>query len=376
MESKRLLYVVNDLKFFISHRLAIAKMAKDKGYEVHVAAMPNPAQAVLKEHGFIFYALPLNRSGRNPFLELWCLISIWWLFWKVRPSIVHLVTIKPVLYGSIASRFSPVKGVVAAISGLGYVFLAKGYKAGLVRFLVSLLYKVALGRKRLIVIFQNESDRNVFFEKNIINYKRTVLIKGSGVDLNVFSPKPEPKGEKTVVFAARLLKDKGVVEFFDAISILESRSVKANYLIAGDIDPGNPTSLTKMELGRLCQGKPVSVIGYRSDMPEVFENCHLVVLPSYREGLPKVLAEAAASGRAVVTTDVPGCRDAIEPGISGLLVKVKDAQDLANAIAKVITNETLRVSMGHAGRRLAEQEFAIEKIVSQHLDVYEELAQS
>lgn len=370
---KRLLFVVNDAAFFLSHRLPIALGAQCSGYEVCVASMPGPAVTEIKKHGFSHVELPLTRSGKNPFSELFVLFSIYRLFLNWRPDLVHLVTIKPVIYGNIAARLAGVRGVVAAVSGLGFVFMASGLKASLVRTGVKWLYRFAFGKKNLRVIFQNPDDRDVLLAMAALDPRKVEMIRGAGVDLAHYSALREPDGKVVVSLAARLLVDKGIGEFIEAARLLKQRGVKARFCLIGDTDPGNPSSLTRNDLDALHAEGLVELLGFRKDIAQLFVNSHIVVLPSYREGLPKVLVEAAACGRAVVTTDVPGCRDAIEPDITGLLVPVRDPLALADAIQRLIDDPTLRQQMGRAGRELAEREFAIEKVVRRHLDIYLEL---
>jgi len=370
---KRLLFVVNDVDFFISHRLPIALSARRSGYEVCIASMPGSAVEEIKKHGLSHHELPLTRSGKNPLSELLVIFYIYQLFRRWRPDIVHLVTIKPVIYGNIAARLAGVHGVVAAVSGLGFIFIAAGLKAAVLRTGVKWLYRFAFGKKNLRVIFQNPDDRDVLLGMAALDPKKVVMIRGSGVDLTQYAAFPEPPGTPVVSLAARLLVDKGIGEFIDAARILKQRGADVRCCLIGDTDSGNPSSLTNNYVDALHEEGLVELLGFRKDIPNLFANSHIVVLPSYREGLPKALLEAAACGRAVVTTDVPGCRDAIEPNVTGLLVPVRDPVALADAIQWLIDNPELRQQMGRAGRELAESEFAIEKIVLRHLDIYREL---
>lgn len=369
-----ILYVVNEPWFFLSHRLPIALAAKKQGYIVHVATKAGEAVSEITALGFIHHEIPLSRSGSGVLGELTSLFAIWRLLINVKPDVVHLVTIKPVLYGGIAARFAPVKKVVAAVSGLGTLFLAQGAKAELKRKLGAGLYRLALRSKKATVILQNPDDKQLLIDLKAVKPEQTVLIRGSGVDLSAYQFCPENlDGKPVVTFAARLLFDKGLVEYVAAIKLLNSKGVEASYQIVGDIDQGNPTSAGEQDI-ELWRAIPnLSVLGYQKNMAAVFRNSNLVVLPSYREGLPKVLIEAAACGRAVITTDVPGCRDAIEVDKTGLLVPVKNAQALANAIEKLVTDFVLRGSMGAAGRQLAEDAFSIEQVIDQHLSIYQQV---
>lgn len=370
---KVLLMIVNDPAFFISHRLPVAEAARSEGYTVLVATMPGMKVADIQSQGFEHHVLPLSRSGKNILSETRAFFSLVRLLWKVKPGLLHLVTIKPVLYGGLAARLAPVGGVVSAVSGLGFVFMSSGRKAVLVRNVISTMYRLAFGKKNLRVIFQNPDDRDVLLSAGALDKSKVKMIRGSGVDLSLYQVLPEPSGSPVVCFAARLLRDKGVCEYVEAVRLLRERGVRATFRLVGDPDPGNPTSITSDEVERWRHEGLMEVFGFRKDIAGLFAESHLVVLPSYREGLPKVLVEAAACGRAVVTTDVPGCRDAIDPGETGLLVPVRNVTALADAMQRLIEDSALRQQMGAAGRALAEREFAIEKIAQQHLDIYAEL---
>lgn len=370
----RLLIAVNIPEFFLSHRLPVALGARDAGYEVHVATAPGACVADITAAGLAHHALPLSRSGIHPLREAGTAIALYRLMQRLRPDVVHLVTIKPVLYGGIMARIAGVSSVVAAVSGLGFVFTRKGIRATVVRWIVGRLYRLALGKKQLRVIFQNPEDRDALTRRQAEIAGKSVMIRGSGVDLSACRFTPEPGGVPVVTFAARLLRDKGVQEFVDAARMLGEWGVKARFRLVGDPDPDNPRSVTREDLNEWRHVDGLEILGFRKDIPEVFSASNLVVLPSYYgEGLPKVLVEAAACGRAVITTDHPGCRDAIEPDRTGLLVPVRDARALAMAIRRLLEDTTLRHRMGRAGRELAEREFGIDGVVKAHLALYRDL---
>ena len=377
MNAMRLLFVVNAPEFFLSHRLPIALAAKRAGYEVHVAtADDGQACRTITEQGLIHHIVPLTRSGQHPVRELAAIMSLCRLMKRLHPDLVHLVTIKPVLYGGLAARLAGVPAVVAAVSGLGTVFVSRGGRAGLVRRVVGVLYRLALGHRNLAVIFQNPDDRAALTRIGAVEAHQTRLIRGSGVALEDCPLVPEPEGRPVVTMAARLLREKGVVEFVEAARLLAKRGVEVRFRLIGSPDPGNPTSITPEELAIWRDEGLVELPGYRNDITAQYAQSHIVCLPSYREGLPKSLVEAAACGRAVVTSDVPGCRDAIEPGKSGVLVPARDAVALADAIQRLVEDGEQRRAMGRAGRELAEREFAIDKIVAAHLAIYRELEAS
>lgn len=370
----KILFVVNAPEFFLSHRLPLAIAASKAGFKVHIASADGAGVQKISQFGFEHHVIDIARSGQNPLKELLSIVRIFRVFQKIRPHIVHLVTIKPVLYGGLAARLAGVDGVVAAVSGLGTVFLSQSGLAGLRKTIISFLYRQAFRQKKLAVIFQNPDDRQVLLDIGALSFDQSRLIRGSGVDLLDYPCLPEPEGTPVVVMAARLLRDKGVYEYVEAVRVLRQRGINACFRLIGAPDPGNPSSIGQSQLDAWAAEGIVELLGYRSDIAQQYAAATIVCLPSYREGLPKSLVEAAACGRAVVTTDVPGCRDAIELDVSGLLVPVKNAEALADALQRLIESPALRQGMGAAGRALAEREFAIEKIVDAHLNIYQELA--
>ncbi len=374
-KNKKLLILVNDLSFFISHRLMIAKASIDKGFDVVIGygELGGANLDILQENGFKITHVPMYRGGINIFIEFKTLINIWKFFKKEKPDIVHLVTIKPYLYGGVVSRLAGVPAVVSAVSGLGTIFISKDLKFRLLRLFLYPLYKLAFNHLNQRVIVQNNDDLKALVEWGVLNILRAKLLRGSGVRIENFKNLNEHKGIPIVCFAARFLRDKGIYEFVSAARLLRERGVNAKFFLAGELDANNPTSLKIDELNKLKEDKNVEILGYQKDIPELYERSHIICLPSYREGLPKSLIEAAAAGRAVVTTDVPGCREAIIPDKTGLLVPVKDSLKLANALQWLIEHPYERIEMGKAGRRFAEIEFPIGKIIKNHLYIYDEL---
>lgn len=374
---KVLLYVVNVDWFFLSHRLPLAIAALQKGYEVHVAAGSTDKLFELVKYGFKVHQIDFVRGQSKIGNDLKIIYRLCVLFRMIRPDILHLVTIKPILLGGVAARLMRIPAVVAAVSGLGFVFLAKGLLAGLRRSVVSCLYRLALGHQNLKVIFQNADDQALVLKLAHLPFERGALIRGSGVDLKTFKVQPFPEGPPVVMLAARLLADKGVREFVEAAAVLRKRlqadGQAVRFVLVGEPDLDNPASLKQADLDAWQSTGLVELWGHRSDMEAVLPCATLVVLPSYREGLPKVLIEAAACGRAVVTTDVPGCRDAIEPGVTGLLVPTKDSLALADAIAELLADKLRCQAMGAEGRKLAEQAFDVSSVARQHLAIYDEL---
>lgn len=371
----KLLILVNVDWFFISHRLPIAIAAKKYGYDVHIATKITKYYDELLSYGFVVHPLPIKRSSTNFVTEIKTFIEILFLLKRIKPDILHTVTIKPTIYGGIAARIASVSNVVVAISGLGYLFVEKSTSAFIRRFLVSIAYKIALKHKNIKVIFQNSSD--VLILKKIAKLRESaiVIISGSGVDLEKFSYSPPRNNKIIVLMAARLLKQKGVYEYISAAKVIRQRGYDAIFQLAGTPDHSNPGSVSESEYCDWKREGLVEILGYRSDMHLLLSQAHIFVLPSfYGEGLSKALVEAAACGRPVITTNIPGCIDAIVPNMTGLIVPPKDSIALANAIERLINDKKLCEKMGAAGRKLAEQRYSIESIVNLHLEIYYQLS--
>ena len=366
--SKKILFVVNVDWFFISHRLPLALEALKKGYEVYIACGITDKKEYLESLGLKVHPLNLSRGGTSIKVEIKAFIEIYKILKNISPDIAHFVTIKPVLYGGIASRFLNIHKKIFSISGLGFIFIKQGFMATLVRTAIKTMYKFALGGKKSYVIVQNPDDKQVV---NSILKVPITLIRGSGVDLSQYEYIEENNENIKVSMACRLLKDKGVFEYIEAAKILKNKLANIEFELYGDIDVHNPASLTSTDIEKIKNDGFVKIHGFSSDISKVFSVSNIIVLPSYREGLPKVLIEAAACGRAVITTDVPGCRDAIEPNITGLLCEVKNPKSLAEQIEKLILNNELRNDMGKAGRELAQNEFDINRVIEKHFEIYE-----
>ena len=305
-QPRKLLYVINDGPFFLSHRLPLALAARDAGYDVHVAVPSWPAADTLGAQGLVFHDIPLSRQGTRPLQELKGFMALLRLYRTLHPDIVHHVTIKPVLYGGIAARMAGVPAVVSAVPGLGYVFTSRGVRRAVLRRLAMGIYRLALRHRHSRVIFQNPDDMTLFVNRGLVRRSDAVLIRGSGVDMEAFSPRPEPDGTPVVVLASRMLWDKGIGEFVEAARRLREAGVAARFVLVGDTDTGNPTAIPHGQLAAWRDAGLVEWWGHRSDMPEVFAAAHVVCLASYREGVPKVLIEAAACGARAGGDRCPG----------------------------------------------------------------------
>jgi glycosyltransferase involved in cell wall biosynthesis len=376
VQIKKILFVVNIPSFFVSHRLPLAIAAKNSGFEVHVATANGSEVQIIEDNGLTHHIIPFDRSGQNLVADTTTFTKLIRLFRIIKPDLVHLVTIKPVIYGGIAARITGIKSLVAAVSGLGTVFIDSSFRGYFRRLLVLSMYRMAFKHKRLNVIFQNLEDKNMFLNENLIESKCARLIQGSGVRLSDYPHLPEPNSIPVVIMASRLLEDKGVFEFVQAAKILKTQGAEVIFRLVGDSDFDNETSVSKKTLSSWKDEGYIEIMGFCDDIAYQYANANIVCLPSYREGLPKSLVEAAACGRAVVTTDVAGCRDAIVNEVTGLLCPIRDPRGLAETIKILIDDPNKRKQMGIAGRHLAESIFSIEHIVDQHMDIYNELVDS
>jgi len=373
MSRPKILYFITEDWYFCSHRLPLALAARDAGYDVAVVTNVNEHADVIRRAGIRLIPFDLSRKGMNPASELAVLARLVALYRKEKPDIVHQVAMKPVLYGSLAARLSGVSRVVNALAGLGYIFTSDQPKARFLRPVIGSAFRGLLNSRRSRLILQNQDDRAKFIRKRFISEKRIRLIRGSGVDTAVFVPTPEPPGVPVVILPSRMLWDKGVREFVDAAGQLKKRGISARFVLVGDADPHNPSAIPTEQLTAWHAEGAVEWWGRRDDMPAVFEQSHIVCLPSYREGLPKVLLEAASCGRPIVTTDTPGCRDVVRQGENGLLVPVRGTAELADALQLLIEQPELRKKMGCKGREIVVSEFALEKVVAKTMNIYREL---
>lgn len=370
-DAPKLLYVVNIPRFFVSHRLPLALAAREAGFEVHVAAAEHDRESVqqITDSRLPFHPLPLSQHGINPLTELKTLKALWQLYARLQPDLLHHVSIKPVLYGGIAARLTGRKRVIHAMSGLGYVFVGSGLKASMLRQFTQPLFRLVMAGEGTRMIFQNPDDRRLFIDRALARPEKTVLIRGSGVDENVFRPQAEKlDGLPVVLFAGRLLWQKGLGEFVDVARRLRG---KARFRVVGYEESTSPSNVPATQLRAWRSEGLIEWTGKRADMPNVYAESNIVCLPStYGEGVPKVLIEAAACARACVTTDTPGCREIIHHGRSGLVVPPGDTDALAAAISHLIENPTQRRQMGARGRQIALEGFTFRQITAETLRLY------
>lgn len=367
----KIVFVTNVDWFFISHRLVIATEAQKNGFEVIVVAEDTGRAYEIVEKGIQFVNLPFSRSGTNPIKEFNTLFQFFKIYRKLKPDIVHHITLKPVIYGSIIAKLLKIRGIVNAVSGLGYNF-TEG-RVNMVSKIMLQLMKYGFNNNHVNIIFQNKDDFQELSELKVISSQNKIFyIKGSGVNLKDFFPTEFPSFEKIkVVLPIRMLWDKGVYELYEASKVLKGKYFdKIEFILAGMADEDNKAGVPASFLKSWEEGEYVKWIGYQKDMFEVYNNSHIIVLPSYREGMPKTLIEACAMGRAIITTDAIGCRECVDEEINGLKVPVKDEKALASAIMKLINNPNKIIEMGRASRLKAEKEFDVNFVVQTHLKIY------
>ncbi len=372
----RVLLFANTTWYLYNFRMALARRARDAGHEVLMAGPRDEYAERVRQAGFEWYPVEVSRRGMNPIIEAGAIIQCGRLYRRLRPELVHHFTIKPVVYGSLAARLAGVKRVVNSITGLGYAFMKSGPSGTLLRGLAAVLYRSAMRGPNTRAIFENRADLEFFVERRIVASEKATVVLGTGVDLERFRPTREPAGAPVVLLASRMLWDKGVGEFVEAARILNREGVPARFVLAGTPDPGNPSTIAAEQLNAWAGEGDVEWLGRQEDMPAMYANCSVAVLPSQREGLPRTLVEAAASARPIVASDVPGCRDVVREGVNGLLVPPGDAAALATAIRRLLSDPELRRRMGEQGRRIAERDLADDPITRAVLLLYQDLLQS
>lgn len=369
----KLLIVVNVDWFFLSHRLPVALAAQQKGWEVTIVTADTGQLKDIEAAGLPTVNLPMSRSGMNILQELRTCCFLYRLYQRHRPDVVHHVGIKTILWGTLAAKFAKVPGVVNAISGLGGFFAEENQS--LLSKLLPQVLRFSHHRANLLVIFQNQEDRQLYLNHRIITAFQARMIKGSGVDLKDYGYTPEPQeGKIVVLLTARMIVEKGVFVLTEAAERLrKTYEDRLEFWIAGGLDD-HPGAITQAQLEAVCDGHYIQWLGRREDVKSLLQQCHLFAFPSYyMEGLPKSLIEACAIGRPIVTTDNIGCRDVVTDGVNGFLVPVKDSQALAEMIKLLVDQPELRYKMGLASRKVAEEHFSIDTVIDNHLAIYQAL---
>ena len=373
---RKIFYVANVDWFFISHRLPLALHALEQDYEVYLLSLDTGRRQELEAKGIHFINIPFKRSGSNPFHELKCIFLLYRYYNRYKPEIIHHITLKASLLGSLAGKMVGNHHIINAISGLGYNFTDG--RDGWLQKAIKLFIRLAFKSKNISFILQNPDDVELIKGLDLVPFSRIFLIKGSGVNLDEYSYfKASDEFPLKVLFPARILLDKGVMEFIEAAKILESEFLgKAKFILAGDCDKENLSVLGEEELQKFLVKDYIEWIGFQKNMKLIYQNSSIVILPSYREGLPKSLIEACSVGRPIITTDVPGCRECVEDGVNGYLVPAKDADSLADAIKLLLMDAEKRDEFGRNSRLLAEKEFSIDKVIDLTFNIYNKYLES
>ncbi len=368
----RLLYVGSEDWAFLTHRLPMARAAKAAGFEVHVATHVVDGRAAIEREGFVLHPVPFARGQLSPLASLRTVLALRRVHRALSPDLVHRVAVQPTVLDGLAAFGRPVPAI-NAITGLGYTYISRSFKARALKTAIGALLRFIVARDCGVVLVQNPDDRDMLRSIGIPE-GRIALIPGSGVDVDRLRPTPEPDGPITVAFVGRLLDDKGIRPLVAAHRLLRARGTPVTLLIAGTPDPANPASVTQPEVEAWSHEPGIEWLGYVADIATVWRRAHIAVLPSRREGLPKSLLEAAACGRPMVATDVPGCREVAIAGETALLVPVDDAETLADAIGALAASPQQRAQFGRRARALAEQRFSDAAIGSAVVDLYVRLA--
>ena len=371
----KFLMVVNDMAWFWSHRVPLAKAILDEGYELHLATNGAAGNPAISQLGIKGHDLPEHTGGFNLAGQIKTAIAIFKTLQYIKPDIVHAITLRHAFYTGLCARILKTPRAVFTIAGVGLLFDKTSLKMQVIRALIVPLFRIAFGGKGRVVIFQNPDDARALVKSGAIEKERCVVIRGSGVDTTQFPYSAPPEGDNPIVlFSSRLLKTKGIGEFVHAARILKSKGIKARFQIAGDIFAGNPDSVSREDALSWAEEGSVEWLGHRNDMPALMAASSIVTLPSYYgEGVPKVLLEAASIGRAIVTTDMPGCRECAEEGLSGYLVEPKNAWALAEALEKLLRDPALCKKMGAAGRARIEAGFTVEIVNAKTMGIYKKL---
>lgn len=374
LNNKKVLFVVTEDWYFLSHRLALAKEVQRSGGSVSLACKEGENSLELEQENIKRYPINFNRKSINPFVELRSIIDLWKII-TTKFDLIHAVALKPVLYVACASFFKrKCPPIIGTITGLGHAFIAEGFRGILLRHIVKILFRLFIHRKNIFLIVQNIDDYKMLTKLGFACRSQIALVPGSGVDTQIFHPTKEIDDDiPTILLPARMLREKGILEAVAAAEILFKRGLKFRMLLAGPADQGNQSSISEEQLRKWSHADYIQWLGPipRSQMPEVLAASHVVCLPSYREGVPMALLEAASSGRPIVTCDVPGCREVVIDGRNGFLVPARNSKSLADALENLIVSKKLRMNFGKESRDIAVQKFSKEAINCETLSIYQ-----
>ncbi len=370
---KKIFFLVNTDSFFLSHRFDIAKKMIRSNYEVHIGTEFSKYKSLFLKSGIKIHEVNFFRNSFNLFKAFYSLIQIFFLLKKIKPDILHTISLKPVIFGGLISFITPVKSLVISVTGLGSMFINKGIFYNFREYIFKTFYKVIFLFSNLKVILQNKDDLNYLIKKSNLKKKDVQIIKGSGVNLNKFKFSNIPKGSPIILMASRIIKDKGVFEYIEAIRILKKKNFNGKFFLIGDIDNDNPSAISNSLIRLWKKKKMIIYLKHQQNIIKYIKKSSIVVLPSYREGFPKILMEAAACGRPVITTNVPGCKDAIVNRVTGYLIPVKKSKPLADLIFNLSKKRNTLKKMGIDARIHAEKNFDVNNVVSKHLSIYKKI---
>ena len=370
MKKNKLFFIVSEDKSFWSHRLSLALSAIDAGYDVTLVSNFNKLESKIKNRGVNVININFVRSSKHPFTDLKNIFKLIFILRKEKPDIIHNVALKTILIASIAGLFSKKMVIINAFTGLGYVFSSNQLHAKLIRFFIKPIFKLLFRRSNYWTIFQNPDDMNLFERLGIINQNRSTLIRGSGVETDKFIQSDDLNKIPVVMLASRMLWDKGVGEFVEVAKRAYKNKINAEFMLVGGIDNDNPMSIPLSTLKQWVSNGDVQWEGHSDNMPDMLASASIVCLPSYREGLPKVLLEAAAIGRPLIASNGPGCREIVRDKYNGLLVKIRDADSLYEAVLMLVNNREMRETMGRNSRTLVETELSTTIINTQTIELY------
>ena len=370
---KKVFFLVNTDSFLVSHRLPIADKMLKSGYEVHIATEFSKYKNTFLKKGFKVHNINFNRNSINVLRSLFTFFQIFYLIFRFKPDILHLISLKPIIFGGLVSFFFPIKLLVFSITGLGSMFIENSFFHKIRSTFFTFLYRIVFLNSNLKVILQNNDDLKYLVSKAKLNKNKVVMIRGSGVNLNDFKCSKISKKFPIVLMASRLIKDKGVVEFIEAAEYLKKKNFKGKFYLVGDVDFNNPSAVSRNLISLSHKKKILRYFKYNKNIIKFIKKSTIVVLPSYREGFPKILMEAAACGRPVITTNVPGCKDAIINNKTGILVPSKNYKALANAINKLSQDRKKIQEFAFEARKYAVANFNIKDVISKHFSIYNKI---
>ena len=373
--TKKLAIVVNKANFFLSHRINIALSAQKEGYQVHLISdgMPDDISKITHK-GIIFHQISFTRTYKNIFVEMRTIIELFLKYKKIKPYIIHHVTIKPIVYGNIVCKLINQKRIVNSISGLGYIFVNKNIRNKILKFFVLKLYKLFFNSESVRVILQNEEEKDFLLKNKVSNERSLRLVPGAGVNTSLFRPPDSFKNKNIIVFAARMIKEKGVEDLVNAVEKLHSMNYDLKLILLGGVDRDYPTHIKKTTLEKWNKKTFIDWYGHTDNVVSFYQIASIVCMPSYySEGVPKSLIEAAAVGKPIITTDMPGCRSIVINEFNGLLVKPRNINELTNSIKYLLDNPNICSEFGKNGRTHALRTFDEKKIIDLTLSVYKEI---